>query len=412
MNYKETLDFLYRRLPMFQNLGKVAYKKDLTNTIKLLDYLGNPHLGKQWIHVGGTNGKGSVSSTLASIFIENGYSTGLYTSPHLVDFRERIQTNGQLIDKDFVVEFTQKVLPILEEIQPSFFELTVAMAFEYFKFKEINIGIIEVGLGGRLDSTNVITPILSAITNVSWDHMDMLGNTLTKIAFEKGGIIKDSTPIVIGPMHEEAKIELIRQATIRNSILLDASLTEVPESWTEQFSLKGIYQRENLKTIFTIYQYLQAKFNLNLDKSEQGLSRIKENSGLRGRWEVFSDKPYIVADTAHNYPGVEQTMIQLQELGFSGDLHIVWGMVSDKDRSKILSLLPQNAKYYFCKPSVIRGLNAKDLAEDAMHFGLQGLVFETVSDAILAAKSQLSTEDALYIGGSTFVVADALLVFE
>lgn len=375
MNYKETLDFLYRRLPMFQNLGKVAYKKDLTNTIKLLDYLGNPHLGKQWIHVGGTNGKGSVSSTLASIFIENGYSTGLYTSPHLVDFRERIQTNGQLIDKDFVVEFTKKVLPILEEIQPSFFELTVAMAFEYFKFKEINIGIIEVGLGGRLDSTNVITPILSAITNVSWDHMDMLGNTLTKIAFEKGGIIKDSTPIVIGPMHEEAKIELIRQATIRNSILLDASLTEVPESWTEQFSLKGIYQRENLKTIFTIYQYLQAKFNLNLDKSEQGLSRIKENSGLRGRWEVFSDKPYIVADTAHNYPGVEQTMIQLQELGFSGDLHIVWGMVSDKDRSKILSLLPKNAKYYFCKPSVIRGLNAKDLAEDAMHFGLQGLVF-------------------------------------
>ncbi len=412
MNYKETLDFLYRRLPMFQNLGKVAYKKDLTNTIKLLDYLGNPHLGKQWIHVGGTNGKGSVSSTLASIFIENGYSTGLYTSPHLVDFRERIQTNGQLIDKDFVVEFTKKVLPILEEIQPSFFELTVAMAFEYFKFKEINIGIIEVGLGGRLDSTNVITPILSAITNVSWDHMDMLGNTLTKIAFEKGGIIKDSTPIVIGPMHEEAKIELIRQATIRNSILLDASLTEVPESWTEQFSLKGIYQRENLKTIFTIYQYLQAKFNLNLDKSEQGLSRIKENSGLRGRWEVFSDKPYIVADTAHNYPGVEQTMIQLQELGFSGDLHIVWGMVSDKDRSKILSLLPKNAKYYFCKPSVIRGLNAKDLAEDAMHFGLQGLVFDTVSDAILAAKSQLSYEDALYIGGSTFVVADALLVLE
>ncbi len=412
MNYKETLDFLYRRLPMFQNLGKVAYKKDLTNTIKLLDYLGNPHLGKQWIHVGGTNGKGSVSSTLASIFIENGYSTGLYTSPHLVDFRERIQTNGQLIDKDFVVEFTKKVLPILEEIQPSFFELTVAMAFEYFKFKEINIGIIEVGLGGRLDSTNVITPILSAITNVSWDHMDMLGNTLTKIAFEKGGIIKDSTPIVIGPMHEEAKIELIRQATIRNSILLDASLTEVPESWTEQFSLKGIYQRENLKTIFTIYQYLQPKFNLNLDKSEQGLSRIKENSGLRGRWEVFSDKPYIVADTAHNYPGVEQTMIQLQELGFSGDLHIVWGMVSDKDRSKILSLLPKNAKYYFCKPSVIRGLNAKDLAEDAMHFGLQGLVFDTVSDAILAAKSQLSSEDALYIGGSTFVVADALLVLE
>lgn len=412
MNYKETLDFLYRRLPMFQNLGKVAYKKDLTNTIKLLDYLGNPHLGKQWIHVGGTNGKGSVSSTLASIFIENGYSTGLYTSPHLVDFRERIQTNGQLIDKDFVVEFTQKVLPILEEIQPSFFELTVAMAFEYFKFKEINIGIIEVGLGGRLDSTNVITPILSAITNVSWDHMDMLGNTLTKIAFEKGGIIKDSTPIVIGPMHEEAKIELIRQATIRNTILLDASLTEVPEAWTEQFSLKGIYQRENLKTIFTIYQYLQPKFNLNLNKSEQGLSRIKENSGLRGRWEVFSDKPYIVADTAHNFPGVEQTMIQLQELSFSGDLHIVWGMVSDKDRSKILALLPKNAKYYFCKPSVIRGLNAKDLAEDAMHFGLQGLVFDTVSDAILAAKSQLSSEDALYIGGSTFVVADALLVLE
>ncbi len=412
MNYKETLDFLYSRLPMFQNLGKVAYKKDLTNTLKLLAHLGNPHLGKRWIHVGGTNGKGSVSSTLASIFIENGYSTGLYTSPHLVDFRERIQTNGQLIETDFVVDFTQKILSVLDEIQPSFFELTVAMAFDYFKFKNIDIGIIEVGLGGRLDSTNVITPILSTITNVSWDHMDMLGDTLTKIAFEKGGIIKDSIPVVLGPMEEEAKIELIKQSIQRNALLLDASEMEVPQSWREQFSLKGIYQRENLKTIFTAYKYLEPIFKLDLNKSLQGIRRIKENSGLRGRWEVFSNKPYIVADTAHNYPGVEQTMIQLQELNFSGDLHIVWGMVSDKDRSKILSLLPQNARYYFCKPSVIRGLNAKDLAEDAINFGLQGLVFDTVSDAILAAKSQLSSKDALYIGGSTFVVADALLVLE
>jgi dihydrofolate synthase/folylpolyglutamate synthase len=412
MNYKETLDFLYSRLPMFQNLGKVAYKKDLTNTLKLLDFLGNPHLGKKWIHIGGTNGKGSVSSTLASIFIENGYSTGLYTSPQLVDFRERIQTNGQLIEQDFVVDFTKKMLPILNEIQPSFFELTVAMAFEYFKFKNTDIGIIEVGLGGRLDSTNVITPILSTITNVSWDHMDMLGDTLTKIASEKGGIIKDSVPIVIGPMDEEAKRELVKQSSQQSAKLLDASGIEVPESWRDQFSLKGIYQRENLKTIFTAHEYLQPIFNLDNIKSLRGIRRIKENSGLRGRWEVFSENPYVVADTAHNYPGVEQTMFQLKELDISGKIHIVWGMVSDKDRSKILSLLPVSANYYFCKPSVIRGLNAQELAKDAKHFGLHGFVFDSVSEAIIAAKSQLNSEDVLYIGGSTFVVADALLVLE
>lgn len=410
MNYQETLDFLFSRLPMFQNLGKSAYRKDLTNTIQLLEYLGNPHIGKQWVHVGGTNGKGSVSSALASILIENGYSTGLYTSPHLVDFRERIQVNGQLIEKEFVVEFTEKIKPIIEEIQPSFFELTVAMAFEYFQYKAIEIGIIEVGLGGRLDSTNLIHPLLSVITNVSWDHMDLLGDTLEKIAFEKGGIIKTQTPIVLGTMEREPYLELIRQAIERDAPIVESSNQFVPDSWWNSFSLKGIYQSENLKTIYSTTQLLNQTFPLNENNTLKGLQRISENSGLRGRWEVFSTNPYIVADTAHNYPGVEQTMLQLKQLNISGTVHIVWGMVSDKDRSKILQLLPINAIYYFCKPSVIRGLNAFELQAEAEHYGLIGEVYSQVSDAVIAAKSKLKEEDTLYIGGSTFVVADAIQI--
>ncbi|MFN5890683.1 MAG: bifunctional folylpolyglutamate synthase/dihydrofolate synthase [Bacteroidota bacterium] len=410
MNYKETLDFLYSRLPMFQNLGKVAYKKDLTNTIRLLGFLGNPHLGKQWIHVGGTNGKGSVSSTLASILIENGYSTGLYTSPHLIDFRERIQVDGQLIDQEFVTDFTQRILPILDEIQPSFFELSVAMAFDYFRFKNIDIGVIEVGLGGRLDSTNVISPLFSVITNVSWDHMDLLGDTLTKIAFEKGGIIKENTPIILGPMDNEAHAELQRQAMERNALVIDSAEVDVPVNWTEQFALQGIYQRENLKTIYNATQQINAVFSLNSEKTLLGLRNIAANSGLRGRWEVFSNNPFIVADTAHNFPGVQQTMQQLQTMEFNGKIHIVWGMVSDKDRGKILGLLPKSAKYYFCKPSVMRGLDAKELALESENHGLIGNYFQSVAEAIDAAKTNLTNEDALYIGGSTFVVADALRV--
>lgn len=410
MNYQETLDFLFSRLPMFQNLGKAAYRKDLTNTIQLLDYLGNPHLGKRWVHVGGTNGKGSVSSALASILIENGYSTGLYTSPHLVDFRERIQVNGQLIEEEFVVEFTKKIKPIIEDIQPSFFELTVAMAFEYFQYKAIEIGIIEVGLGGRLDSTNLIHPILSVITNVSWDHMDLLGDTLEKIAFEKGGIIKPHTPIVLGTMEREPFLELIRQATEIDAPIVESSNQIVPDPWWNSFSLKGIYQSENLKTIYSATQLLNQTFQLNENNTLKGLQRISENSGLRGRWEVFSTTPYIVADTAHNYPGVEQTMLQLKQLKISGTVHIVWGMVSDKDRSKILQLLPPNAIYYFCKPSVIRGLDAVELHAEAQQYGLMGEVYSQVSDAVIAAKSKLKEEDVLYIGGSTFVVADAIQI--
>lgn len=412
MNYQETLDFLFSRLPMFQNIGKSAYKKDLTNTLRLLEFLGNPHYDRSWIHVGGTNGKGSVSSTLASILIEQGYKTGLYTSPHLVDFRERIQVGGQLIEREFVIAFTEKIKPIIEEIQPSFFELTVAMAFDYFREKSIDLGVIEVGLGGRLDSTNVISPFLSIITNVSWDHMDMLGDTLTKIAFEKGGIIKSSTPVVLGKMESEAIQELERQATLRNSKILYSTKTIVLDSWSHQFELKGIYQTENLQTIATAIREINLTFPISEEFILRGLAKVTSNSGLRGRWEVFSHHPYIVADTAHNYPGVEQTMKQIKSLNIAGNLHIVWGMVGDKDRSKILSLLPQDANYYFCKPSVIRGLDAEELQSDAEQFGLSGRHYNNVALAIEAAKQNLSENDALYIGGSTFVVADAISFFQ
>jgi len=412
MNYQETLDFLFSRLPMFQNVGKVAFKKDLTNTLHLLDFLGNPHEKTAWIHVGGTNGKGSVSSTIASVFKENGYSVGLYTSPHLIDFRERIQVNGVLIEKEFIIDFTKKIRPIIEEIQPSFFELTVAMAFDYFKFKKIEIGIIEVGLGGRLDSTNVIHPILSIITNVSWDHMDMLGDTLTKIAFEKGGIIKSSIPVVLGEMENEAIEELERQARLQTAPIIYGSKVAVKKQWEEHFQLKGIYQKENLKTIVAALSELQKRYSLHEKSILTGLSNITANSGLRGRWDVLSEKPYIVADTAHNYPGVQQTMQQLSKIVTSGKLHIIWGMVADKDRSKILTLLPRNAKYYFCKPSVVRGLDAIVLCEDASTFGLIGNSFSSVQLAVKEAMKTISNDDILYIGGSTFVVADAIPLFQ
>ncbi len=408
--YQETLDYLFNRLPMFQNVGKSAYKADLNNTIDLLNAIGNPQDKMTFIHVGGTNGKGSVSSMLASIFTQHGYKTGLYTSPHLVDFRERIRINGQEISEAFVIDFTQRIKPHIETIHPSFFEITVAMAFDYFAKEKIDIGIIEVGLGGRLDSTNVIHPILSVITNVSWDHMDLLGDTLEKIALEKAGIIKQNVPVAIGEM-EAAPLQVIIDKAKEMQAPYNNDWTCEPD-WIDACELKGIYQRENLNTVYRAIKFLESTYRFDSDKIMHALSQVNKNTGLRGRWEILKTSPLVIADTAHNYPGVKMVMQQLMETVGSMKLHIVWGMVGDKDRKEILKLLPTTAAYYFTKPSVIRGLDATILQEDASGYHLKGNTFETVGKALEYLLENCDADDIIYVGGSTFIVADAISFFE
>lgn len=410
-SYSEALDFMYQQLPMFQNIGKAAFKKDLTNTVLLLERLGNPHIGRKWIHIAGTNGKGSVSSMVAATLSAHGYKTGLYTSPHLVDFRERIRIDGQCISESTVLAFMEALHDDILAIQPSFFEITVALSFYHFQQESVDFGVIEVGLGGRLDSTNVISPILSVITNIGWDHMDMLGNTLEAIAREKAGIIKDKAPVVIGPMlegplEEITKIALEKHAKIYRDIPVDVG-------FERSLTLKGDYQSENLITFTGVMEALKDLWiPIKRSKVLDGLSRIKELTGLRGRWEILNHAPFVVADTAHNEPGVIFTMNQLQRIkaehGTNAMVHIVWGMVSDKDRTKILRLLPDEAKYYFCKPAVIRGFDANLLKEECLNFGLIGEAYESVGKAYEAALEAAKLDDIIYVGGSTFVVGDVL----
>ena len=410
-SYPEALDFMFKQLPMFQNIGKAAFKKDLTNTLALLDRLGNPHLERKWIHVAGTNGKGSVSSMIAATLSAHGFKTGLYTSPHLVDFRERIRVDGGCISEDTVLEFLELVYDDIMEIQPSFFEITVAMAFYHFAKENVDYGVIEVGLGGRLDSTNVITPILSVITNIGWDHMDMLGNTLSAIAREKAGIIKSKIPVAIGPMAEEPLTEILgvakdKMAKIYRDLPVD-------QGFYRAISLRGDYQKENLQTFTCAIEALKDLWiPIKRSKVLEGLANIQEFTGLRGRWEVIQEQPFAVADTAHNEPGVQFTMGQLlstlNQKPKNAQLHLVWGMVSDKDREKILKLLPKDAKYYFCKPGVIRGFDAEKLRLEALALGLLGDAHDTVLSAYQAAQQAAKEHDIIYIGGSTFVVGDLL----
>lgn len=410
-SYAEALDFMYKQLPMFQNIGKAAFKKDLTNTLLLLNRLGNPHLNRKWIHVAGTNGKGSVSSMLSATLSAHGYKTGLYTSPHLVDFRERIRIDGQCISEQRVLDFLELVYDDIIEIQPSFFEITVAMAFYHFAKENVDYGVIEVGLGGRLDSTNVISPILSVITNIGWDHMDMLGNTLSAIAQEKAGIIKDKIPVALGPMWEEPHSTILaiaqqRQARVYEDLPVDIGLSK-------SLSLHGDYQRENLQTFTCALEALKDLWiPIKRSKVLDGLSNIARYTGLRGRWDLLQSSPLIVADTAHNEPGVVATISQLirrlNEQPSGAKLHLVWGMVSDKDRKKILGLLPTNATYYFCKPSVFRGFDAVLLREEALEMGLVGHTYDSVLSAYEAAKTAAEEHDIIYVGGSTFVVGDLL----
>ena len=410
-DYQETLDFLFSRLPMFQNIGANALTKDLTNTIKLLEFIGNPHqtTSTKWIHIGGTNGKGSTSSMLAAIFTANGYKTGLYTSPHLVDFRERIRINGIVIPESFVIDFTNKIKDAIEIINPSFFEMTVAMAFDCFRSEEIEVGIIEVGLGGRLDSTNVISPILSAITSIGFDHMDILGNTIEAIAGEKAGIIKTNVPFLLGDMPEAALNTILNYGTSIGGKYIAKEST--PDKWLEKISLKGIYQKSNLNVVYNIVlNFRQLDFNLDEDKCIEGLSQVNKLSGLRGRWEIINTSPLTICDTGHNKDGVEMILHQLQSIQKENQkIHFVWGMVKDKDISGILSMLPKDAKYYACKPNVIRGLDSAVLAESMKKYNLGVSDCASVYNAYLNA-SQIASQnnDIVFIGGSTFVVGDLL----
>jgi len=404
MNYQETVNWMFNQLPVYQLQGAIAYKKDLTNTILLADYLKNPEKGMACIHVAGTNGKGSTSHMLASILQEAGYKVGLYTSPHLKDFRERIKINGQEISEQFVCEFINKHKSFFENNELSFFEMTVGLAFDYFKTEQIDIAIIEVGMGGRLDSTNIITPLISVITNIGMDHTQFLGNTLTAIAGEKAGIIKSNIPVVIGEYTPETKLVFIEKAKKNNSEIYFASDT-IKNTFPSD--LKGDYQEQNKKTVLQTIQILnsQNRFKVADENIKEGLLHVVKNTGLYGRWQQINNSPKVICDTAHNKHGLQITLKQTQAEEFDS-LHIVLGVVNDKDLDEILPLFPKNATYYFCKPNIPRGLDAPILQQKALEYGLNGKVFNSVSEAYDKALQLAKPSDFIYVGGSTFVVAE------
>jgi len=406
MNYSETLDWMFGQLPMYQKQGASAYKEDLTNTILLANHLNNPEKEIKTIHVAGTNGKGSTSHFLASILQEAGYKTGLYTSPHLKDFRERIKINGDDISEDFVVDFIASNKSFFEENQLSFFEMTVGLAFDYFRQENVDIAIIEVGLGGRLDSTNIISPLLSVITNIGLDHIQFLGNTIEKIASEKAGIIKPKTPVVIGEYTSETKPVFENKAKESQSEIFFASEL-IQETYPSV--LLGDYQVQNKKTVLQAICVLQSQnqFKISEENIKDGFWNVVKNTGLQGRWQQLGTNPKIICDTAHNKHGLEIVMKQLQREEFD-ILHFVLGVVNDKDLDDILPLFPKSANYYFCKPNIPRGLEASILAEKATNFGLNGKVFNSVTEAYVEANKNASQNDFIYIGGSTFVVAEIL----
>jgi len=405
MTYQNTVNWMFKQLPMFQNQGKAAYKSDLTNTIALANHLNNPQYHFKSIHVAGTNGKGSSSHMLASIFQEAGYKVGLYTSPHLKDFRERIKINGEFISKQFVIGFVQRNKSFFESHNLSFFEMTVGMAFDYFSKQKVDIAIIEVGLGGRLDSTNIITPLVSVITNIGFDHMQFLGNTLKQIAYEKAGIIKPNIPVVIGETQKETKSVFIEVANKNN-----ADITFADHEVKEVFGcdLKGNYQLHNIKTVLqTLKKIPKDGFRISNEHIKSGLLNVKKNTGLQGRWEILQQHPKIICDTAHNKEGLSYVMSQLKSENFK-KLHIVFGVVNDKDLNSILPLMPNQALYYFCKPNIERGLDAEKLKQIFNDYGLKGNAFSSVKEALLHAKSKAEPNDLIYIGGSTFVVAEII----
>jgi len=430
MDYKETLDYLYSQLPMFTRDGASAYKADLNNTIALCKRLDNPQHKFKSVHIGGTNGKGSTSHMLAAVLQVAGYKTGLYTSPHLRDFRERIRINGEMISEQHVVDFVAEHKADFEEIKPSFFEMTVAMAFDVFVREPVDIAVIEVGLGGRLDSTNVIMPLVSVITNIGWDHTNILGDTLQLIAGEKAGIIKPHIPVIIGEYQPEVAGIFMNKAKELEAPISFASrhwdveekeekgleALEVtistkdsrPKTLDLQLDLSGSYQLKNVKTVLSAVDELRKQgFTITDDQIQLALHQVKKLTGLHGRWEILSHNPLVICDTGHNPEGITEVLKNIESINHD-HLHFVIGMVNDKDISKILAMLPKDATYYFCKPDIPRGLDAENLKQQAAAYGLNGVAYPSVKAALKEAKSVAVLNDLVFVGGSTFVVAEII----
>lgn len=431
MTYESTLEYLFEQLPMYHRVGAAAYKANLDNTHAIMKLLDHPEDDFRCVHIAGTNGKGSTSHMLASILQQSGYKTGLYTSPHLRDFRERIRVNGKMIEKAEVVKFVKKYKKEFEEIQPSFFEWTVGLAFDYFSRKDVDIAVIETGLGGRLDSTNVIKPLVSVITNIQWDHMNLLGDTLQKIAREKAGIIKKQVPVVIGATQSESA-PIFRQAVKKSKskiffadkifhahindeshpasggLEIDVTKNKQPYLKDLKLDLGGFYQARNVCTVLQTAELLETKgFELNRKNIRKGLGAVKKNTGFAGRWQVLSNSPLVICDAGHNSDGIQMIVTQLQKTKYK-KLHMVIGAVNDKDVAGMLSKLPSKATYYFCKANIPRGLDATILKKNAAAFGLKGKKYASVSDALDAAKSSAGKDDLIFVGGSTFVVAEVV----
>jgi dihydrofolate synthase/folylpolyglutamate synthase len=429
MTYEQTLGYLYSQLPAYHRIGKAAYKGDLGNTITLDNYFGNPHMKYRTIHVAGTNGKGSVSHMTASVLQEAGYMTGLYTSPHLKDFRERIKVNGRMIPEEAVIEFVNKHKGTFESLKPSFFEMTVAMALNFFAESDVDVAVIEAGVGGRLDSTNIINPVLSVITNIGHDHMDLLGNTLEEIANEKAGIIKKSIPVVISETQPLVKDIFISKASEsgsrisfadeRFSCVLDDNDSrkgtrryKVVDLATDQISegetvLCGDYQSRNLKALFSTFLNLNGIFICSDKNISDGIRNVVINTGLAGRWQILNIEPLTICDTGHNKEGLEYVMEQIRRIPKSG-LHMVIGFVNDKDLDSVLPLFPTEATYYFTRASIPRALNEEALRSEAARFGLIGNSYRDVKTALLQAIKNAEKSEMIFIGGSTFVVAEVV----
>lgn len=429
MNYQETIQWLFNQLPMYQRQGKAAYKANLENTLNLDSYFNHPHKNYKSIHVAGTNGKGSVSHMLASVLQEAGYKVGLYTSPHLKDFRERIKINGKMISEGYVVGFVGNHKQKLDEIKPSFFEMTVAMAFEYFAQEQIDVAVIEVGMGGRLDSTNIIQPDLSIITNIGLDHTTFLGDTLQQIAGEKAGIIKENVPVVVGETQKETEPVFIAKAHNKQTdisfadqyykvdyAMLSTANKQVFNVKHEnkiiysdlKLDLLGSYQQKNMITALKAVDILnQRDYNIDRINIYNGLLDVTKNTGLKGRWQILENNPLIVCDTAHNLEGLSYIIDQIKQTAFK-KLHIVFGVVDDKNIDHILQILPHNARYYFTKASIPRALDEKTLHQKATSIGLKGQAYKNVDNALEDAKKNAESNDLIFIGGSTFVVAEVV----
>ncbi|MBN1253210.1 MAG: bifunctional folylpolyglutamate synthase/dihydrofolate synthase [Bacteroidales bacterium] len=429
MDYNETIKFLFESLPMFQRVGNAAYKANLDNTLALDNYLKNPHKQFKSIHIAGTNGKGSTSHMIASVLQQSGYKVGLYTSPHLKDFRERIKINGLEISKDYIVDFVNENMSFFDKIKPSFFEMTVALAFSYFADNKIDIAVVETGMGGRLDSTNIIKPELSVITNISKDHTQFLGDTIEKIAIEKAGIIKEKTSVVIGETNIESKNVFVEKSKENNADIffadqlfkIDYSMNTIDEKQSFnvyksnklvlenlKIDLLGNYQKHNLKTALSCIDILNKKgYNLSKQNIYSGFENIKLNTGLNGRWQILGRNPRIVGDTGHNEAGIREVVEQIKKTPYK-ELHMIIGVVNDKNIENILSLLPKEAVYYFTKANIPRALDEKILMNEASNFNLFGESYSKVSDALKSAKKNAGENDFIFVGGSTFVVAEVV----